>query len=155
MKRSFLRATIVACGLAALFVSTLAEAQWVLLARRAVGRVEQMSQQSQQSDGASYDSAAVLIDASADKVYAAVLRGLANNTQGVKITSQDPQQRLVQFTNGQQIAGIKVSALGDELTHMLISSAHKGDQPDAAALVMNSVLRVCAEMKVECSKAQQ
>ena len=35
-------------GLAAValtLVSTLAEAQWVMLARRAVGRVEQMSQQ--------------------------------------------------------------------------------------------------------------
>ena len=155
MKRSFFRATIVTVGLVALFASSLAEAQWVLLARRAVGRVEQMSQQSKEPDGASYDSAAVMIDAPADKVYAAVMRGLENNTQGVKITSQDAQQRLVQFTNGKQIAGIKVSALGDELSHMLISSAHKGDQPDAAALVMNSVLRVCAEMKVECSKAQQ
>ena len=155
MKRSFLRATIVAGVLVAVFASSLAEAQWVLLARRAVGRVEQMSQQSQQADGASYDSAAVMIDAPADKVYAAVLRGLANNTQGVKITSQNEQQRLVEFTNGQQIAGIKVSALGDDLTHMLISSAHKGDQPDAAALVLNGVLRVCAELKVECSRAQQ
>jgi hypothetical protein len=155
MKLTFFRATIVACGLAALFVTSLAEAQWVLLARRAIGRVEQMSQQAQQPDGASYDSAAVMIDAPADKVYAAVLRGLANNAQGVKVTSQDAQQRLVQFTNGQQIAGIKVSALGDDLTHMLISSAHKGDQPDAAALVLNAVLRVCGEMKVECSRAQQ
>ena len=155
MKHSFLRLAIVACGLVALLTSSLAEAQWVLLARRAIGRVEQMSQQSQQPDGASYDSAAVMIDAPADKVYAAVLRGLANNTQGVKVTSQDEQQRLVQFTNGQQIAGIKVSALGDDLTHMLISSAHQGNQPDTAALVMNAVLRVCAEMKVECSRAQQ
>src|SRR5262249_9724597 len=137
MKRTFLRAAIAACGLVALLASSIAEAQWVLLARRAIGRVEQMSQQSQQPDRASYDSATVMIDAPADKVYAAVLRGLANNTQGVKITSQDEQQRLVQFTNGQQIAGIKVSALGDELTQMLISSAHQGNQPDAAALVLN------------------
>jgi len=154
MKRS-VRATIIACGLAALFASNLAEAQWVLLARRAVGRIEQMSQQSPQADGAGYDSAAVMIEAPADKVYAAVLRGLANNKQGMKITSEDAQQRLVEFTNGQQIAGIKVSALGDDLTHMLISSAHRGNQPDAAALVLDSVLRVCAEMKVECSRAQQ
>jgi len=149
------RAAIVVGGMAALFISTLAEAQWVMVARRAVGRVEQMSQQSQQPDGASYDTAAVVIEAPAEKVYAAVLRGLSNNQQGVKITSENPQQRLVEFTNGQQIAGIKVSALSDELTHLLISSAHKGNQPDAAALVMNSVLRVCAEMKVECSRAQQ
>ena len=155
MRNSSVRAAIVVGGLAALCISTLAEAQWVLVARRAVGRVEQMSQQSQQPDGASYDSAAVMIDAPAEKVYAAVLRGLANNQQGVKITSENPQQRLVEFTNGQQIAGIKVSALSDDLTHLLISSAHKGNQPDAAALVMNSVLRVCGEMKVECSRAQQ
>ena len=155
LNRSFVRTAIVVGGLAALCVSTLAEAQWVLVARRAVGRVEQMSQQSQQADGASYDSAAVMIEAPADKVYAAVLRGLANNQQGVKITSENAQQRLVQFANGQQIAGIKVSALSDDLTHLLISSAHRGNQPDAAALVMNSVLRVCAEMQVECSRAQQ
>jgi len=155
MERSFFRVAIMIGGLAALILSTVAEAQWVMIARRAVGGVEQMSQQSQQPDGASYDSAAVMIDAPADKVYAAVLRGLANNQQGVKITSEDPQQRLVQFTNGQQIAGIKVSALSDDLTHLLISSAHKGNQADAAALVMNSVLRVCGEMKVECSRAQQ
>lgn len=155
MKPSFSRATIIACGLVALFASSLAEAQWVMLARRAVGRVEQMSQQSPQADGASYDSAAVMIEAPPEKVYAAVLRGLANNTQGVKITSQNAQTRLVEFTNGQQIAGIKVSALSDDLTHLLISSAHRGNQPDAAALVLNSVLRVCAEMKVECSRAQQ
>lgn len=155
MKCSFLRAAVVGCGLAGLAASSLAEAQWVLLARRAIGRVEQMSQQSPQADGASYDSAAVMIEAPAEKVYAAVLRGLANNTHGVKITSENAQARLVEFTNGQQIAGIKVSALGDDLTHLLVSSAHRGNQPDAAGLVMNSVLRVCAEMKVECSRASQ
>jgi hypothetical protein len=155
MEHSLFRATVMACGLAALCASSLAEAQWALLARRAIGRVEQMSQQSPQPDGASYDSAAVVIEAPAEKVYVAVLRGLANNTQGVKITSENAQARLVEFTNGQQIAGIKVSALGDDLTHLLISSAHRGNQSDAAALVLNSVLGVCAEMKVECSRAQQ
>jgi hypothetical protein len=121
MTQSFFRTTIIACGLAALFASSIAEAQWVMLARRAVGRVEQMSQQSSQPDGASYSSAAVMIDAPADKVYAAVLRGLASNTRGVKVTSENAQTRLVEFTNGPQIAGIKVSSLGDDLTQLLIS----------------------------------
>jgi hypothetical protein len=145
----------IACGAVLLAASSIAEAQWVMLARRAVGRVEQMSQQSQQAGGANYDSAAVMLDAPANKVYAAVLRGLQNNTQGLTITREDPTQGLVQFTNGQQIAGIKVSALSDDLTHMLISSAHTGNQPDAAALVLNAVLRVCKDMNVECSQARQ
>ncbi len=41
MHTSF-RAAVVVLGIAALFASSIAEAQWVMLARRAVGRVEQM-----------------------------------------------------------------------------------------------------------------
>jgi hypothetical protein len=141
-------------GVALLTLSTIAEAQWVMLARRAVGRVEQMSQQSPQANGANYDTAAVMLEAPPDKVYAAVIRGL-KNAQGITITREDPAATLVQFTNGQQIAGIKISALGDQLTHMMISSAHTGNQPDAAALVLNAVLRVCKDMNVECSQAQK
>ena len=149
-----MRTFAIAAGVALLAISSVAEAQWVMLARRAVGRVEQMSQQSPQSGGASYDSAAVMLDASANKVYAAVLRGL-QNAQGVTITREVPTEGLVEFTNGQQVAGIKVSALSDELTHMMITSAHTGTQPNAAALVMNGVLRVCKDMNVECSQAKQ
>jgi hypothetical protein len=144
---------MVAVALVAVLAADFAQAQWVMLARHVVGRVEQMSQQSPQTGGANYDS--VMIDAPADKVYAAVVRGVQNNSQGVKVTREDATARLVQFTNGQQIAGIKVSPLGDNLTHLLISSAHVGSQPDAAALVLNAVLRVCKDMTVECAQARQ
>ena len=46
----------IAFGAALLAISSIAEAQWAMVARRAMGRVEQMSQQSQQPGGASYDS---------------------------------------------------------------------------------------------------
>jgi hypothetical protein len=154
MKRNRWTPMVVLLGMGALLASSIAEAQWVMLARRAVGRVEQMSQQSPQANGANYDSAAVMLEAPADNVYAAVLRGVGN-AQGMRITREDAGERLVQFTNGNQIAGIKVSPLGDTLSHMMISSAHTGSQPDAAALVMNAVLRVCKEMNVECSQARQ
>lgn len=154
MKMLPLRPLILLAGIASLLASTMAEAQWVLLARRAVGRVEQMSQQAPQAGGASYDTAAVMLDAPADKVYAAVLRGVGN-AQGMRITREDASQQLVQFTNGEQVAGIKVSAIGDNLTHMMISSAHTGTQQDAAAMILNSVLRVCKDMNVECSQSKQ
>jgi len=154
MPQPKMSSAIVLAGVALLVVSSIAEAQWVLLARRAVGRVEQMSQQSPQANGANYDTAAVMLEAPPDKVYTAVIRGL-KNAQGITITREDPAATLVQFTNGQQIAGIKISALGDQLTHMMISSAHTGNQPDAAALVLNAVLRVCKDMNVECSQAQK
>ncbi len=150
MKRTPTRRTAAAVLATALLASGLAEAQWVMLARRAVGRVEQMSQQSPGS-GASYDTAAVMLEAPADRVYAAVLRGVGN-AQGIRITREDASRRLVEFTNGAQIAGIVVNPLGDALTHMMITSAHTGSQPDAAALVLNAVLRVCRDMNVECSQ---
>jgi hypothetical protein len=149
-----LRPAVILLGIAALFASSIAEAQWVLLARRAIGRVEQMSQQSPQSGGANYDSAAVMLEAPADKVFATVVRGVGN-AQGITVTREDASAMLIQFTNGQQIAGIKVSPIGDNLTHLLISSAHTGDQQNAAELVLNSVLRVCKDMNVECSQAKQ
>lgn len=149
-----MRKVAVALGIVLLGASAVADAQWVAIAKRAIGRVQQISQQSQQPGGASYDTAAVMLEAPPNKVYAAVLRGLAN-AQGITITREMPTDGLVEFTNGQQIAGVKVSAIGDDLTHMLISSAHVGNQPNAAALVMNGVLRVCREMNVECSQARQ
>ncbi|MFO1303516.1 MAG: hypothetical protein U1F54_07275 [Burkholderiales bacterium] len=149
-----MKTAAVGLSIALLGASTVADAQWVAIAKRAIGRVQQISQQSQQPGGASYDTAAVMLQAQPNKVYAAVLRGLAN-AQGITITREVPGDGLVEFTNGQQIAGVKVSAIGDDLTHMLISSAHVGNQPNAAELVLNGVLRVCREMNVECSQSRQ
>jgi len=152
MKRSIARTLLLGTAVGTLIASTAADAQWVLLARRAIGRVEQMSQT--QPNGPSYDSAVVMLDAPADKVYAAVISGV-KKAQGITVTREDASERLIQFTNGEQVAGIKVSPLGDDLSHLLVSSAHTGSQPNAATLVSDSVLRVCAEMNVVCSRAQQ
>lgn len=148
------RRVIALAAVALTLASTIAEAQWVMLARRAVGRVEQMSQQAQQPNGPSYDTAAVMLEVPADKVYAAVLNNLRNR-KDLRITREDASSQIVQFTNGQQIAGINVSPIGESLTHMMITSAHTGTQPDAAAMVLNAVLRVCKDMNVECSQARQ
>ena len=59
---------------------------------------------------------------------------------------------LVQFSKGAQVAGVKVNAMGDNLSQLLISSAHTGSQPNAAELVVDSVLRVCTELKVSCAR---
>jgi hypothetical protein len=142
---------------AVVLLSAVAEAQAaIFVARRVLGRVETMSQQSQQKEGAGYDSAAVMLEAPAQKVFATAVSALQRaKDQGITITRTDDKELLVQFTNGQQIAGMKISQLGEKLSHMLITSAHTGSQPNAAALVSSSVLRVCKEMNVECSPARQ
>jgi len=67
-----------------------------------------LSQQSAQANGAYYDSAAVMLETPADKVYAAVLGGVCN-AQGIRITREDAGARLVQFTNGGQTLGHPVA----------------------------------------------
>lgn len=142
---------------AVIMLTTVMEAQAaIFLARRAIGRVEQMSQHSQQKDGPSYDSASVILEASGKQVYATAVQALRSATdRNITITKEDPASLQVQFTNGQQIAGIMISPLGEKLAQMVITSAHNGSQPNAATLVSDGVLRVCREMKVECSRATQ
>jgi hypothetical protein len=154
MTHSILRPTLVAVGICALLASSIAEAQWVMLARHVVGRVEQMSQQAQTVNGPSYDTAVVMLEAPADKVFATAVAAV-RKAPGIRITNEDAAARLVQFTNETQIAGLKVTALGDNLSHILVSSAHTGPQPDAAAMITQNILRVCQEMRVECSRAPQ
>ena len=154
MRVSTLRPVAIMFAMAALLASAAAQAQWVMLARHVVGRVEQMSQQAPTSNGPSYDTAVVMLDAPADKVFATAVAAI-RKAPGIRITNEDSAARLVQFTNETQIAGLKVSALGDNLSHILVSSAHTGPQPDAAALITQNILRVCQELKVECSRATQ
>jgi hypothetical protein len=147
-----LQSALILFAVAALLASSAAEAQWVLLARRAVGRVEQMSQ-TQPSTGVTYDTAVVLLDAPADKVYATAFRRI-KAAEGITITLQDDSARTIQFTNGQQIAGLKVSSLADDLSHIMISSAHSGSQPNAATLIQDNILRICKDMNVDCSQSK-
>lgn len=153
MRPSLLRVPVTGCVLATLLAASPAEAQWVYVARKALGRIEQVSQ-APDTNGPSYDAAAVMLEAPSDKVWEAVLRGLHGNTQGLVITLENPADHLVQFKKGKQVAGIKVSSLGDNLTHLLVSSAQTGGQPSASATVLNSVLRVCRDMNVECAPMQ-
>ncbi len=95
MRLSAPRPTTMAVGFVLLLGAGAADAQWALVAKRAIGRVEQMSQQSKDAAGPSYDSAAVMLEAPADNVYAAVVRGVTSaNTKGIRITREDASDRI-------------------------------------------------------------
>ena len=145
------RASLV-LGVAALASAGIAHAQWVMLARQVVGRVQQMSQQ-QPNGGVAYDSAAVMVEVPAEKVYAVAVRNI-KAAPGITVTEQSDRQRLIQFSNGDQIAGLQVNALSDTLSHIMISSAHSGSQQNAANTILERILKLCADMNVQCSRAQ-
>ena len=129
-----------------------AQAQWVMVARAVAGRVQQMSDRSK--DGAGFDVATVVLEANADKVYQTAIKNLSARTD-LKLTMQDARKRLVQFTNGAQVASLQATALGEKLTQLVIASNLTATQPDATSLVVQGVLKVCKEMNVDCTVASE
>jgi len=142
---------ILLCALALIVWADIAQAQWVLLARRAIGRVEQMSQTSQ--DGkTTYDTATVMVDVPVDRVYDTMQRSV-RAAQGITITNEDPAARRIQFTNGTQIAGIQAISFGDNLTQLMVSSAHSNAPNPPTSIIVERIIATCKDMNVECSRA--
>jgi hypothetical protein len=129
-----------------------AQAQWVAVARAVSGRVQQMSDRSK--DGSGFDVATVVLEANADKVYQTAIKNLSARTD-LKITRQDARRRTVQFTNGQQVASLQATPLGDKITQLVIASSLTAAQPSSTSLVVEGVLHVCKEMGVECTLQEQ
>jgi len=129
-----------------------ADAQWVMVARAVAGRVQQMSDRSK--DGGGFDVATVVLEAPADKVYQTAVKNLSARTD-LRITNQDAKKRMVQFTNGAQVASLQATALGEKLTQLVIASNLTAAQPEPTSLVVQGVLKVCKEMNVDCTLASE
>ena len=122
---------------------------WALLARRAIGRVEQLTQ-APNGEQPGFDVATVILNAEAAKVYATAVRLLHNN-QTVHVDAEDATRRTVQFSSDDRSAGITVSDLGTRLSQILVASVTKPGQTSATMRVVDGIVRVCQEMKVSCS----
>ena len=127
-----------------------AQAQWVFLARRAIGRVEQMSQTSPKGD-TQFDTASVIVDVPVDRVFETVQRSI-RTAQGVTVTRDDATARRVEFTDGTRNAGIQAISLGDNLTQLMVSSAHSTGANAPTTQIVERIIAVCKQMNVECSR---
>ncbi|SBT09239.1 conserved exported hypothetical protein [Candidatus Accumulibacter aalborgensis] len=129
-------------------MSGVADAQALFLARRAVGRIEQMAQ-SAPSTGASYDTATVIVEVAPDKVFETIKRLLAQNTE-VRVTRSNDARRSIEFTDGTQIGGIQVNPLNDNLAQLMVSTAHPGIATSTTSIIVTRILNVCRELNVVC-----
>ncbi len=139
-------------GSVLLALASVADAQALFLARRAIGRIEQMSQSSP-TTGAAYDVATVIVEVTADKVFETVKRLLAQNTQ-LRVTRSDDARRSVEFTDGTQIGGIQVNPLNDNLSQMMVSTAHPGVATSTTSTIVSRILVMCRELNVVCEQGQ-
>lgn len=147
------RRLALACTMLALTMGAIrAQAQWVAVAHAVSGRVQQMSDRSK--DGSGFDVATVVLEANAGKVYQTAIKNLSARTD-LKITRQDARRMMVQFTNGQQVASLQATPLGEKITQLVIASSLTPAQPSSTSLVVEGVLHVCKEMGVECTLQEQ
>jgi len=125
-----------------------AEAQWVFVARKALGRIHQMTE-GQQGGRSGYDFAAVLLDAHADKVFATAL-DLARKNKSVRILMQDPGARRLQIAEGDRTATLNVVPFNEDVSQLMIAGHAGPGESSTSSLVVQAVLRVCKKMGKHC-----
>ncbi|MFO1079498.1 MAG: hypothetical protein U1E23_02575 [Reyranellaceae bacterium] len=141
-----------AATLAALAPFVPAEAQWVFLARKALGRIQQMREGGQQGKPG-YDFATVILDAPADRVFATAYQ-VARKNPKVLVLVHDPAQRRLQVAEGDRTATLTVVPFSDDVSQMMIAGhAGPGEGP-VSSLVVEAVMRVCREMNKHCEVEQ-
>jgi hypothetical protein len=126
-----------------------AQAQWVFVARKALGRIQHMREESQPGGRPGYDFATVILEAPADKVFATALAMARKNT-AVRVVMQDPGQRRLQITDGDRTATLNVVPFSDDVSQLLIAGQARPGEDSTASRVVQAVLRVCKEMNKEC-----
>lgn len=129
--------------------TSVAQAQWVMVARAVSGQIQRMSNKS--SNGSGYDVATVVLMANADKVYQTALTSLKTNHPELTITESDAKKREIKFSKGPQVASMQATPLGDKLTQLVVASNLTGAQPDATSMVVEGVMKVCKQMNVVCT----
>jgi hypothetical protein len=144
------RNAIVVVALTLTAWADVAQAQWVFLARHAVGRIEQMSQTSPKGD-TQFDTATVIVDVPVDRVFETVQRSV-RTAPGITVTREDTTARRVEFTDGKRNAGIQAVSLGDSLTQLMVSSAHTVGPDSPTSQIVERIVTVCRQMGVECSR---
>ncbi|MEN6615684.1 MAG: hypothetical protein ABFD12_03945 [Syntrophorhabdus sp.] len=160
--RSYLRSVIFILAVF-LFLSGTANAQWVFVGRKALGKVKQLTSESDdynkknQASGAAqdtapsgYDAATVLLEAPADKVYATAINVLQSNKDFI-IKKKDEKALSLEFVRGEMAAGMQVTSLAENVSQLLIVSTHPG-KPDSS-VVLNGILRICKQMGIHCQSS--
>ncbi|MBN9510766.1 MAG: hypothetical protein J0I21_16860 [Alphaproteobacteria bacterium] len=129
-----------------------AQTPWVLLARRALGKVQQLTQD-QNGKTPGFEVATVLLDAPAARVYATAVAMVRRN-QAVQIVGEDPAHYRLQIAQGPRQGSLSVTPLGENLSQIMIAANVIAGQDSTASRMTDAVLRVCREMHKQCSVTQ-
>lgn len=140
------------------------DAQWVLVAKRVIGRVQHMAQSQQGSASPSanaakpagpqpgYDVASVILDAKPQRIYATAVTMLKRHSE-VQIVQQDAARTRIEFAQGPLVATMTVVPLGADVSQLIIASNTAPGPGSATSRVLDGVMNVCHAMKKHCTLA--
>ena len=153
MTTTALRLSVVMAAFASMLLTIVplspANAQWVFVARKALGRIQHMREENQPGGRPGYDFATVILDAPADKVFATAL-DMARKNPAVRVVMQDPGQRRFQVAEGDRTATLNVVPFSDEVSQLLIAGHAGPGEESTTSRVVQAVLRVCKQMNKHC-----
>ena len=131
-----------------LLLTTSVQAQWVLAARAARNQINRMTQR---SESGGYDVATVVLEADPSKVYDKTIELLKTHPE-LKITKDDKPTGTIEIQKGNQVAGFQINALADKVTQMIVASGvGKSKETDQTSMVVQSIIKVCAQFNVTCT----
>lgn len=142
------RLAVVLALLALFLVPASARAQWVFVARKALGKIQTLTQK-ENTGAPGYSVATVILTGKADKVYEIALK-TAQSSPKAKLTYQDPATHTLELAAGGQVVGLRVSQVDSQKVQILIASVASPGKPDATPAAVDATLRVCKEMGATC-----
>lgn len=134
--------------LSTVVAAQLAEAQWVMVARSASKRVQQMRQTDSKGDG--FELATVILEAPANKVYETAVAELRKHSD-LRIVKTDASSNTIQFKKGERAATLVANSLGPKATQLMIGANVNAGEPNSAWQVADGVMTICHQMKVQCT----
>lgn len=143
------RRAILAGTLVLLLFPAPVRAQWVYVGRKALGKVQSLTQK-EKTGAPGYSVATVILDGDADKVYAVALK-TARSSPKARLTHQDAPGRTLEFAVDGQVVGLRVSQVDSRKVQILLASTAPPDKTDATPAAVEATLRVCKEMGAACS----
>lgn len=143
-------------GLLALAISFLmpevAFSQWVFVARHAIGRIEQVTQNQSSPNQPATEVVTVILDAPAQRVFDVATNTIQKNPN-VSIVNLDQQKLTLKINQGDQMATLAIKPLSDDTSQlMIIGSALPGQDPQTTRIV-DGVMRLCNDLGKACKLA--
>lgn len=137
-----------------LLLPEIAFSQWVFVARHAIGRIEQVTQNQSSPSQPATEVVTVILDAPAQNVFNVAMNTIQKN-QNVSIVNSDPQSLSIKISQGDQVATLAVKSLNDDTSQLIIvGSAVPGQSPQTTRIV-DGVMRLCNELGKNCRLASQ